>query len=60
MEKQENTWFIYWNIICYSYPCPLSIDFRATLRTCDTIIPSITSVDERDIFSRWKVFQISE
>lgn len=58
LEEQKNSWYIFWNVICSSCPCSNSIDFRATLRECDTVIPAITSTDEKDIFSRWKVFQI--
>jgi hypothetical protein len=60
LEEQNNSWYIFWNVICSSCPCSNSIDFRATLRECDIVIPAITSVDEKDIFSRWKVFQIKK
>ncbi len=56
--SQENSWFIFWNIVCDSCPCDNYIDFRATLRDCDTVIPAITSVDEKTIYSRWNLFQI--
>lgn len=55
---QKNTWFIFWNSTCKTCPCDISIDFRANLRDCDTVIPAITSPDEKDIFYRWSVYQI--
>ena len=58
IRRQENKSFIFWNVSCNSCPCTKSIDFRATIRECDTIIPAITSPTEKDIYSRWKVFQI--
>jgi hypothetical protein len=33
-------------------PCELSFDFKSTIRDCDTLIPAITSVDEKHIFAR--------
>ena len=58
LKSQDSTSFIFWNVSCNSCPCIKSIDFRATIRNCDTIIPAITSPTEKDIYSRWKLFQI--
>lgn len=60
LEKKENSWFIFWNVVCSSCPCDNSLDFRAILRECDTVIPAITSPSEKDIYVRWKLFQISK
>jgi hypothetical protein len=60
VNKQDNSWFIFWNVICSSCPCKSSIDFRSTLRECDVIIPAITSPLEKEMYSRWKVFQIKK
>ena len=58
LENKQNSGFIFWNVVCSSCPCNSSIDFRATLRECDTVIPAITSPSEKDIYSRGKLFQI--
>ena len=55
---QKDSWFIFWNVVCVSCPCNSSLDFRSTLRKCDTIIPAITSPTEETIYSRWRLFQI--
>ena len=58
LKEQKSSSFIFWNVSCNSCPCNKSIDFRSTIRNCDTIIPAITSPTEKDIYSRWSVFQI--
>ncbi len=58
LVKKQSSWFIFWNVFCSSCPCDNSVDFRTTLRECDTIIPAITSPSEKDIYSRWKLFPI--
>jgi hypothetical protein len=40
------------NVKCDMCPCELSFDFKSTIRNCDTLIPAITSVDEKHIFAR--------
>jgi len=50
--------FIIWNTVCNSCPCEYSLDFFATLRKCDLVFPAITSIDSRNIFSRWNIFKI--
>lgn len=51
---------ISWNLECNSCPCDYDIDFRAKLRACDIIFPAITSPDYKDIYSKWKYFQIKK
>jgi len=58
IKEQENTWYIYWNVVCDSCPCTNSISFRSTLRKCDNIFPAITSKSERSIYSRGTLYQI--
>lgn len=51
---------IIWKAECNSCPCDTSIDFNASLRSCDIIFPAITSPDKKDIYSKWKYFQIKK
>jgi len=46
------------NTICQTCPCNYSFDFLATLRSCDTIFPAITSLDSKEIYSKWELFYI--
>lgn len=55
----------WWNVIiwkseCNSCPCNINIDFNSNLRECDVIFPAITSPDQKDIYSKWKYFQIKK
>lgn len=51
---------ITWNLECNSCPCDYNLDFNAKLRACDIIFPAISSPDKKDIFSKWKYFQIQK
>jgi len=50
--------FIVWNSVCNSCPCNYKLDFLATIRKCDLVFPAITSIDSRNIFSRWNIYKI--
>ena len=50
--------FIIWNSICNSCPCSAKLDFFATIRKCDLVFPAITSIDSKNIFSRWNPYKI--
>lgn len=51
---------ITWNLECNTCPCNLELDFNAKLRACDVIFPAITSPDNKNIYSKWKYFQIKK
>lgn len=51
---------ITWDLKCNSCPCEYELDYRAKLRACDIIFPAIISPDQKDIFSKWKYFQIKK
>ncbi len=54
------SWITFGNAVCNSCPCQknLFLDFISSLRTCDIIFPAITSLDEKNIYGRWNLFQI--
>lgn len=56
------TWWdiVRWNLECTTCPCNYNVDFNSTLRSCDIIFPAITSPDNKNIFSKWKYFQIKK
>lgn len=49
---------IYGNVSCNSCPCDYSIDFLASIRKCDIIIPAIVSKDGKNIYSKWPNYLI--
>ncbi len=51
---------IFWNTTCNSCPCLSSVDFLADVRNCDLVFPAITSPDAKEIYSRWKTWQIQK
>lgn len=51
---------ITWDLKCTSCPCEYELDYRAKLRACDIVFPAIISPDQKDIFSKWKYFQIKK
>jgi hypothetical protein len=56
----EYTWWdaLFWNVVCNSCPCNYFLDFTSTLRRCDIIFPAITSVDWKNIYWKWDLYQI--
>lgn len=54
----SNNSSIFWNMICNSCPCSLNLDFTADMRKCDVVFPAIVSPTWKDIYSRWKAYQI--
>ncbi len=56
--EEWQKWLIYWNVVCLSCPCDLSLDFKAEVRKCDQIFPAITSPDSKEIYSRWWIYQV--
>lgn len=51
---------ILWKNICNSCPCANSLDFISLIRKCDKLFPAITSPDDKNIFSKWKVYEIKK
>ena len=51
-------WTIQWNVVCTTCPCQNTLNFKAQLRSCDIVFPAIVSPDGKDIYSKWKYFQI--
>ena len=51
---------VFWKVTCNSCPCSNSLDFIAPLRKCDIVFPAITSIDGKDIYSRWNLFNINK
>ena len=63
VEKQvtcndSSQWTIQWNVVCTTCPCQNTLNFKAQLRSCDVVFPAIVSPDGKDIYSKWKYFQI--
>ncbi len=54
----KNNSSIYGNIACNTCPCDYSIDFLASIRKCDVIIPAIVSKDGKNIYSKWPNYLI--
>lgn len=56
----EYTWWdvIFWNVSCNTCPCNYSLDFISPLRKCDVIFPAITSVDNKNIYSKGEFYQL--
>ena len=51
---------IFWNILCNICPCLTSLDFVSSLRKCDIIFPAITSLDSKNIYSKWELYRIEK
>lgn len=49
---------LFWKAVCNSCPCSNYLDFTSDLRKCDIIFPAITSVDQKDIYSKWDFLEI--
>lgn len=49
---------IFWNVMCNSCPCDYSLQFLASLRKCDVIIPAIVSPDGKDIYGKGITYEI--
>ncbi len=63
IEKQvvcndSNQGTIQGNVVCTTCPCQNTLNFKAQLRACDVIFPAIVSPDGKDIYSKWKYFQV--
>lgn len=56
----EYSWWdlIVWNVSCNMCPCNNFLDFISTIRKCDIIFPAITSSDEKEIYSKWGLYEI--
>jgi hypothetical protein len=39
---------------CNSCPCPNEVNFKADLRKCDLVFPTILSPDWKDIYAKWQ------
>ena len=52
------TSLILWNAICNACPCPNFLDFKATVRTCDYLLPAITSPDSSEIYSEADLYRV--
>ena len=55
----SNWSWIFWNAICSTCPCDYSFNFTTILRNCDTVVPAITSIDNKTIYWVWDYFKIS-
>lgn len=51
---------IFWNSVCSTCPCNYTLDFIASLRKCDIIMPAIVSKDGKDIYSAGNYFQVKK
>lgn len=49
---------VFWNAMCNSCPCEFDIDFLASIRKCDVIIPAIVSPDWKKMYGKWNSYQI--
>ncbi len=49
---------ILWGAVCDSCPCDQSVDFYASMRSCDVIFPAITSPDGSQLYSRGNYWQV--
>jgi len=50
--------FIVWEKKCSTCPCENSLDFLKSIRKCDYIFPAITSLDSKQIYSKWDLFRV--
>lgn len=50
--------YLFWNAVCNSCPCVNKLEYNATIRMCDILFPAIVSADGKDIYKRWKFFEI--
>lgn len=50
--------YIFWNAICNSCPCTNKLEYNATIRLCDILFPAIVSPNGKNIYERWKFFEI--
>lgn len=49
---------VFGNRVCDTCPCEYEIDFIASVRKCDIIIPTITSIDKKEIYGRGEPYQL--
>ncbi len=49
---------VFGNSTCNTCPCEYDLNFQATLRKCDIVLPAIVSPDWKQIYSAWKAYQI--
>ncbi len=56
--KSRNNGVIIATPTCIICPCDNSITMNALVRSCDILFPTILSVDQENVFSRWWFYQI--
>ncbi|EKE27381.1 MAG: hypothetical protein ACD_3C00216G0009 [uncultured bacterium (gcode 4)] len=57
-EKSKGKWTIEWLLACNSCPCSFSLNYLASVKSCDIIFPAISSPDKKTLYSRWSIYQI--
>lgn len=49
---------IAWGSVCNTCPCDIEVDFRAEIRKCDIVFPTILSPDWKDIYAKWENYVV--
>ncbi len=50
--------YLFWNAVCNSCPCKNKLEYNATIRLCDILLPAIVSPDGKQIYEKWKFFEV--
>ncbi len=56
LDNLTNWVWVFWNAICDTCPCAVSVESSTTIQIFDILFPAILSPDWKEIYSKWDNF----